>query len=114
MTLIRKNINVNFQVSKGDSFNQTFEFVDCVDSVETPIDLAGSTLEFLVKDKLGITFIIGSTSLTGSPANVVNVNILGVDTNIYPSVYEYHLKVTGIGSPIEINTYIIGTFEILE
>jgi hypothetical protein len=114
MTLIKKDISVNFQIKKGDSFEQSFEFVDCVAGVETPIDLTGSTVTFEVTDYNNIVFITGTTALTGSPANNIDVTILASDTNIYPTKYRYNLKVTGSGSPATVNTYIVGIFEILE
>lgn len=114
MTLIKKNININFEVRKGDSFDQTFEFVDCVAGVETPIDLTGSTIEFKVSDINGVEKITGSTSLTGSPANTINVYINESSTILYPTTYYYYLQVVGVGSPITTDTYITGTFEICE
>lgn len=113
MTLIKKDININFQVKRGNSFSQSFELVDCVSGLETPINLTGSTVDFLVT-RGGITFITGTATLSGSPvSNTIDVFIDSSLTNIYPSLYDYTLIVTSSGSPVTIDTYICGTFEIL-
>ena len=113
MDSIKKNININFQVKQGDSFNESFEFLTSTAGVETPFSLVGSSASFVVTDSLNNTVITGSTTITGSPANTVNVTMIGSSTNVYPSEYDYTLEIVGTGSPVEINSYIVGKFEIL-